>query len=242
MRRRNISIEEQILYEDKEILVCRKLPGIPVQSGRVGIPDMENAVKSYLVKKGESAYLGIIHRLDQPVQGVVVFAKNQKAAGELSRQIRQGEMEKIYLAAVEKIPDQTQGRLEDELEKLPGTNLSRVADRKTSSSKKAVLEYKVLKTQGKRRFWRYIFIQEDIIRSECSFLMQDSPSAVTANTILKPEKKRVNGRSLPCVRISSLFSSAFKEKNGIYGNACWKFSDSIERTAVFILRVKSISE
>lgn len=137
MRRRNISIEEQILYEDKEILVCRKLPGIPVQSGRVGIPDMENAVKSYLVKKGESAYLGIIHRLDQPVQGVVVFAKNQKAAGELSRQIRQGEMEKIYLAAVEKIPDQTQGRLEDELEKLPGTNLSRVADRKTSSSKKS---------------------------------------------------------------------------------------------------------
>lgn len=150
MRRRNISIEEQILYEDKEILVCRKLPGIPVQSGRVGIPDMENAVKSYLVNKGESAYLGIIHRLDQPVQGVVVFAKNQKAAGELSRQIRQGEMEKIYLAAVEKIPDQTQGRLEDELEKLPGTNLSKVADRKTSSSKKAVLEYKVLKTQGEK--------------------------------------------------------------------------------------------
>lgn len=82
--------------------------------------------------------------------GIIVFAKNQRAAGELSRQMRQGEMEKLYLAAVDGIPCQEQDRLEDELEKIPGSNLSKVTEKKTASSKKAILEYKVLKTQEGR--------------------------------------------------------------------------------------------
>ena len=147
MRRRTTRIEEQIIYEDQEILVCRKLPGIPVQSSHVGTVDLESAVKTYLASRGEAAYAGVIHRLDQPVQGIIVFAKNQRAAGELSRQMSQGEMEKLYLAAVDGIPCQEQDRLEDELEKIPGSNLSKVTEKKTAFSKKAILEYKVLKTQ-----------------------------------------------------------------------------------------------
>lgn len=148
--RGTIKIEENILYEDKEILVYRKQPGIAVQSGRVGSMDLEHALKNYLAGKGETPYIGVIHRLDQPVQGILVFAKNQKAARDLSRQIQQGKMEKRYLAVVDGIPDKAKGKLEDEMEKIPGSNRSRITEEKTPESKTAVLEYQVLKKEGKK--------------------------------------------------------------------------------------------
>ena len=76
------NIENMILYEDKEIIVCHKAAGIAVQSARIGMPDMESTLKNYLVAKnpGKMPYLGVVHRLDQPVEGVLVFAKNKKAA------------------------------------------------------------------------------------------------------------------------------------------------------------------
>ena len=82
----NNRIEENILYEDKEILVCRKPAGMPVQAAKVGTMDMESALKNYLAQKepGKTPYLGIVHRLDQPVEGVLVFAKTPGAAGSLS--------------------------------------------------------------------------------------------------------------------------------------------------------------
>ena len=72
--------EVKILYEDKEIIVCHKAAGIAVQSARIGMPDMESTLKNYLIAKnpGKMPYLGVVHRLDQPVEGVIVFAKNKK--------------------------------------------------------------------------------------------------------------------------------------------------------------------
>ena len=67
-----------ILYEDREILVCSKPHGIPVQSRRIGTPDMESMLKNHLARQGQEPYLAVIHRLDQPVSGLLVFAKTKK--------------------------------------------------------------------------------------------------------------------------------------------------------------------
>ena len=82
-------IEDYILYEDKNIIVCHKPAGLAVQNARIGSADMESALKNYLYKKepGKMPYLGIVHRLDQPVEGILVFAHTPFAAKELSRQI-----------------------------------------------------------------------------------------------------------------------------------------------------------
>ena len=74
-------IRDYILYEDKDILVCNKPAGLAVQNARVGSMDMESLLKNYIAQKvpGKMPYLGIIHRLDQPVEGVLVFALNPKA-------------------------------------------------------------------------------------------------------------------------------------------------------------------
>ena len=83
-----MNIQDNIIYEDRDILVCRKPAGFAVQSAGVGTMDMESALKNYLALKnpGETPWLGIIHRLDQPVEGVLVFALTQKAAAGLNRQ------------------------------------------------------------------------------------------------------------------------------------------------------------
>ncbi len=110
-------IKRMILYEDRDILVCHKAAGVPVQSAGVAVKDMESMLLNYLKEKqeaeqkgkgGESRadrpgrqnlpYLGIVHRLDQPVEGILVFAKNKKAAAGLSRQISEGTMKKVYNA------------------------------------------------------------------------------------------------------------------------------------------------
>ena len=102
--------ELEIIYEDKDVLVIRKPAGVPVQSARVGAKDCESLLKNYLYRKnpkGGAPYLGLIHRLDQPVEGLVVFALNPKAAAALSKQSAGKEMQKTYLAvrhSVDKCP------------------------------------------------------------------------------------------------------------------------------------------
>lgn len=88
-----------VIYEDKDIIVCFKPAGVATQTAKLSIQDMVSMLKNYLAKqKGEKApYVGIIHRLDQPVSGLLVFAKNQKAATLLSRQIQDGNAIRITL-------------------------------------------------------------------------------------------------------------------------------------------------
>lgn len=138
-------IEENILWEDAHILVCRKEPGMPVQSKKIGQMDMESALKNYLARKhpGKVPYLGVVHRLDQPVEGILVFAKTPYAARKLGAQFGTGEMEKYYLAVVDGRPKNSQGKLENYLQKDVRMNCSRVVPPATLGSKKAVLEYQV---------------------------------------------------------------------------------------------------
>ena len=134
------NIEDMILYEDRDIIVCHKVAGIAVQSARIGMPDMESTLKNYLVAKnpGKMPYLGVVHRLDQPVEGVLVFAKNKKAAAGLTGQITSGSVTKEYLAVTAQKVEKVQGHLEDYLKKDGKTNTSAVVTPETDGAKKAV--------------------------------------------------------------------------------------------------------
>ena len=131
---------EDILYEDKQIVVCRKHAGMAVQSARIGQMDMESALKNYL----KGGFVGIVQRLDQPVEGILVFGKSSKATANLNRQQQDGRMKKKYLAVFTgKVKEGN--KLEDVLIKDSKTNTSRVVPEGTPQGKKAVLYYKILK-------------------------------------------------------------------------------------------------
>ena len=155
---------KEILFEDKEIIVCHKKAGIPVQSARLGQKDMVSILNNYLAEKGEKVQVNVVHRLDQPVEGVIVFAKTKKAAAGLSKQIQQGSMRKIYHAVccVEnetwiKSAEKSSAvyKLTDYLVKDGRTNTSSVCRPGDKDAKKAELEFSVLKIheeEGRKYF------------------------------------------------------------------------------------------
>ena len=136
--------QPEIIYEDEAIIVCRKEACVAVQTARAGQADMVSLLKNYRAKKKEEPYIGLIHRLDQPVEGVMVFAKTPQAAAKLSAQVNSRSMEKEYLAVTDRMSEKRQGRLEDYLIKNGRTNTSEVVTSKTSGAKKAVLDYEVI--------------------------------------------------------------------------------------------------
>lgn len=137
-----------ILFEDEYLLVVKKDAGIPVQAGKMRIMDLQGLIKNELYKrnrKGGEPYLGLIHRLDQPVEGVMVFAKTPFAAAGLSEQVTDGRMKKHYLALLCGKPSEESGKLVDYLVKDGRTNTSSVAAQYTKDAKRSELNYKVLK-------------------------------------------------------------------------------------------------
>ncbi len=140
----------RIIYEDEAIIVCHKPPGTAVQTRRLGEPDMESLLKNYRAGRGEPPYIGVVHRLDQPVQGVMVFAKTKEAAAYLSRQISAGLADKCYYAMVHGVPEKKKGRIADELLRDAGTNTSAVVAHGTAGAKHAELSYEVVASKGGR--------------------------------------------------------------------------------------------
>ena len=130
-----------IVYEDKDILVCKKPAGLPTQSAKVSVPDLVSEQKNYLAEKGES-YLAVIHRLDQPVEGLLVFAKNKAAAKNLNEQLSKSEFDKVYYAVAFNQPPVQEGMLEDYMIK-EGTR-AKIVTADTPGAKKAVLHYKLI--------------------------------------------------------------------------------------------------
>ena len=127
-----------------------------MQNARVGSMDLESLLKNYIAQKvpGKMPYLGIIHRLDQPVEGVLVFALNSRVAAELNRQMTSGKIKKVYLAVTEGEVEVQKATLEDWLKKDNRTNSSAVVTAGTTGAKKAILSYELLETrevQGQRR-------------------------------------------------------------------------------------------
>lgn len=134
-------MRERIIYEDKDILVCRKPAGLATQTGKVGQKDLVSELKNYL---GNTPYLGLVHRLDQPVEGLLVFAKTPFAAKNLSRQVADHILNKTYYAVVlgKGFPKET--RLENYMIKDSKTNMSRVADEREAGAKKAELSVETI--------------------------------------------------------------------------------------------------
>lgn len=143
----------KVLYEDNHIIVVEKPSGIPTQEDCTGDVDMYNLVKEYIrvkYNKPGNVFVGIVHRLDRPVGGVMVFARTSKAASRLSEQIRNRSFKKVYLAMLDGVPKKDEGRLENYLWKDEKKNQVYVVEESHEGAKKAVLDYKVLRKEGKR--------------------------------------------------------------------------------------------
>jgi len=136
-----------IIYEDNHLLVVEKPANMLSQADSTGDEDLLTVLKNDLKvrhNKPGNVYLGLVHRLDRPVGGVMVFAKTSKSASRLSDQIRRGVFRKTYLAVTEgKLPEKS-GRLEHYLKKDNNSNMVYVAGSESDGAKKAVLDYTVL--------------------------------------------------------------------------------------------------
>lgn len=147
-------MKPEILFEDSHILVCHKPAGTAVQTASVSSPDMVSLLKNHLARQagkngnssGRPPYLAVIHRLDQPVEGILVFGKTKKAAASLNSQLTSGQFGKYYEAVTEHAPASPSGTLTDYLIRDGRTNLSTVCSPDTPGAKKAILDYQVLGT------------------------------------------------------------------------------------------------
>ena len=138
----------KVIYEDNHIIVVEKPVNIPSQGDKTGDIDMITIIKQYLKEKYNkpgNVYLGLIHRLDRPVGGVMVFAKTSKAAARLSEQVREKVFQKTYIVVVNGKMEEKKGLLEDYLLKNERNNISKVVKEDTKNSKFASLDYEELK-------------------------------------------------------------------------------------------------
>ena len=143
-----------VLYEDKDVLVAVKPAGMESQQSRRFEPDMVSTIKNYLqlsTKLSTSSsgagepYVGVIHRLDKPVRGVMVYAKTKRAASSLSSQVQNGKMKKTYRAVVCGKPVDIVGKYVDYLLRDGKKGCSRIVDKTVPGSQRAELSYQVLK-------------------------------------------------------------------------------------------------
>ena len=139
----------EILYEDNHIIVVQKPQNILSQGDETGDKSLLDIVKDYIKekynKKG-NVYVGLVHRLDRPTGGIMVFAKTSKAAERLSSQLKDKTFSKKYLAVVVGTPKYKSSRLEHYLRKDEKENKVSVCTRSTDGAKQAILEYKTIKS------------------------------------------------------------------------------------------------
>ena len=136
----------EVLYEDNHIIAINKKSGDIVQGDKTGDAPLSDFVKAYIKKKynkpGE-VFLGTIHRLDRPTSGVVLYARTSKALSRMNEQFREKQVQKTYWAVVDNNPPNTNGTLENYLQKNQKQNKSYIT--KNEGGKYAVLDYKLLK-------------------------------------------------------------------------------------------------
>lgn len=137
----------EVLYEDNHVIVVLKPQNILSQSDVSKDEDMLSLVKAYIKEKYNKAgnvFIGLVHRLDRPTGGIMVFARNTKSASRLSKQIQEHKFEKKYLAVCEGIFKEKTGLVKNYLKKDPKTNLVKLVPLSEQGAKYAELEYKVL--------------------------------------------------------------------------------------------------
>lgn len=137
----------RVVYEDNHIIVVYKESGEIVQGDKTGDTPLSDIVKDYIKEKYQkpgNVFLGVVHRLDRPVSGLVVFARTSKALSRLNEMFRTGDVHKTYWAITKEQPAELEGRLEHWLERNEKQNKSYAYTREKPGAKKAILEYKVI--------------------------------------------------------------------------------------------------
>ncbi|MDE6288231.1 MAG: RNA pseudouridine synthase, partial [Muribaculaceae bacterium] len=141
-----------ILYEDNHIIIINKKPGEIVQGDKTGDTPLSETVKAYIRErdcKPGNVFLGVVHRLDRPVGGAVIFAKTSKALSRLNDMLRRGEIHKTYWALTSGNPPQAEGELVHYITTVEKNNKSYASTTPKSGSKEALLRYKLL-ARGER--------------------------------------------------------------------------------------------
>ena len=137
-----------VLYEDNHIIAVNKRVGDIVQGDKTGDNPLSEIVKSFLKKKYNklnNVFLGVVHRIDRPTSGVVIFAKTSKSLKRLNNMIKNSEIEKFYWAITKNKPEKRNDTLVHWLKKKPKNNKSTHFKKETENSKKAILHYKIIK-------------------------------------------------------------------------------------------------
>ena len=137
----------EIVYEDNHLIIVYKHSGEIVQGDKTGDVPLSEDVKCYLKEKYQkpgSVFLGVVHRLDRPVTGLVVFAKTSKALTRLNKMFRDGEVHKTYWAITKNLPPQSEGTLTHWLVRNEKQNKSYAYDHEVPHSKKAILKYRLI--------------------------------------------------------------------------------------------------
>jgi len=138
----------QILYEDNHLIIINKRVGDIVQGDKTGDLPLSDIVKQYLAEKYQkpgAAFLGVVHRIDRPTSGIVIFAKTSKALTRLNKMLVEKSIQKTYWALVQDRVEHAENTLTHYLRKNEKNNKATVFNTETEGSKKAVLHYKVLK-------------------------------------------------------------------------------------------------
>jgi 23S rRNA pseudouridine1911/1915/1917 synthase len=165
----------KILYEDNHIIAVNKTHHDLVQKDSTGDQALDDKVRQYLKEKYNKpgdVFLGVVHRLDRPVTGVVLFARTSKALSRLTKMFREGEMKKTYLALVKNEPPNEYGRLIHYLVRNAKQNKSYCSDSPGPGSKQSILNYRILNRSN-----HYILLEIDLetgrhhqIRAQLSFI------------------------------------------------------------------------
>ena len=137
----------EIVYEDNHLIIVYKHSGEIVQGDKTGDVPLSEDVKCYLKEKYQkpgNVFIGVVHRLDRPVAGLVVFAKTSKALIRLNKMFRDGEVHKTYWAITKNLPPQPEGTLTHWLVRNEKQNKSYAYDHEVPHSKKAILKYRLI--------------------------------------------------------------------------------------------------
>ena len=137
----------KVVYEDNHIIIVYKESGEIVQGDKTGDTPLSELVKAYIKEKYAKpglVFLGVVHRLDRPVSGLVMFARTSKALGRLNNMFRDGEVHKTYWAVVQNKPEEEEGTLEHWLVRNEEKNKSFAYSREVPRSKKAILKYRLI--------------------------------------------------------------------------------------------------
>lgn len=146
------ALSNRVIYEDNHLIAINKLPGELSQGDSTGRDPLGENVKLYLKEKYNkpgNVFLGVIHRIDQPVSGAILFARTSKALTRMNQQLKEKEVKKSYLALVEGTPDPLTGTLKHFLYRLKNKNITKASLKEKEDSKLAVLDYEVIENYGK---------------------------------------------------------------------------------------------